>query len=146
MTKENNSIINALKRLERVGDENSRVTQKLKEACFILAKQISENVPSRVGLPRGYFVETYTTNTSPSDTFDYQLLKRYFDDDSKRLEIDYKTIIDFEDETTSRTACLEFAADIADGLLTEIADWLEARKAESEKAITVVETAQEGIK
>ena len=40
----NNSIINSLKRLERVGQETSRVTKKLKLACEEVGELLEEKL------------------------------------------------------------------------------------------------------
>lgn len=50
---ENNSVINALKRLERAGSEESRATEKLKNAAEIVAAMIEQRLEGAEVYPRG---------------------------------------------------------------------------------------------
>jgi len=122
----NNEIINAVKRLERAGSENSRATQKLKDACKQLGEFIEKQVPHNVRLPRNYIVK------ETSNSYYLVKIKNAF---AYGEEVEYfgNTITDPYKEP-SRLLCLQFAKDIAEGLLDEIAEFLEKRKEESEEA------------
>ena len=141
-------IINAVKRLERAGDENSKATKKLHEAAREVAYKIEAVAPVGVLLPRGYRVERVKSNVG-SDEF---LTLRGDRDEYQRGEYHYYWIDgcgrylhgDFHAEVPAqtRTGSLRFAKDVAEGLLDEIAEFLEQRKAESEKAAEVLENAK----
>jgi len=123
-----NSIINALKRLERAGDENSRVTEKLKASCVELGEFIEKQVPHDVTLPRDYIVKThrgsyYFGKINPDQSFAY-------DDEIYTINITVEP---------TRAICLEFAKDISEGLLDEIAEFLEKRIKKEEQAIKIIE-------
>lgn len=161
MEKNNNSVINALKRLERIGDESSRVTEKLKQACTQVAEKILKSVPFSEtdikNLPRGYSihvieVEEQYSGSAPFSSYYEYLIKDdiyWINNSDYWVKPKYNNQMRlnkaFNVEMQTRVGCLEFAADISNGLLNEIADWLEERKTESEKAITVIENAQEEI-
>ena len=113
-----------MKRLERAGSENSRATQKLKDACKQLGEFIEQQVPHNVRLPRNYIVKGISNS--------YYLVK------IKNIIFYDEEIECFDDAITdqepSRLLCLQFAKDIAEGLLDEVAEFLEKRKEESEEA------------
>lgn len=126
MGKENN-IINALKRLERTGDENSRFTQKLEEATIVVSKKIIEtlyDLPYCVSLPKGYFIQ--------KDRSVIELIKQVGEYATYNL-----TYI----PDITRQGCYQFAQDIADGLLSEIAKFMEERVSKTKKAIEIIENA-----
>ena len=50
--KQKNDIINALKRLERIGSESSKTNQKLREAVEVVADKIIDLFPADKLLPR----------------------------------------------------------------------------------------------
>jgi hypothetical protein len=134
---ENNSIINAVKRVERAGSENSKVTEKLKVACIELGKFIEKQVPNDVKLPRDYIVRTFDST--------YYLGK--IDHDAKQEDVDWingepyapARLITNKYNPPTRKICLEFAKDISEGLLDEIAEFLEDRIKKEEEAINIVE-------
>jgi hypothetical protein len=128
------SIIDSLKRLERASSENSRATEKLRSAASDVAKAIEaishdfRDVP----LPRGYVVETY--QAAP------YLMSREQNDNDYCL-VRYAFYGRYGEDPT-RAAILEFAADIADGWLDELAEFLESRQVESNKAAEILEAAK----
>jgi len=144
-----NSIINAVKRLERAGSEHSRATQKLYEAAREVASLIEAQVPAGVKLPRGYYVKEICSNVGCADflcikipleyagTQHYEET-RYIDGIGRYLHGDFHCWVPGQDRAT----VLKFAEDIADGLLDEIAEWLEARAAKAEQAAEVLENAK----
>lgn len=134
--------IAALKRLERAGSENSRVTEKLHEAANEIASQIEPNVPVNVTLPRRYMVREIRSNVG-SEKF----LIRASDGDEE-IWIDGTGNYlhgDFHCEIPAQTreGSLLFAKDIAEGLLDEIAQFIEERTAESDAARRQLETVKQ---
>jgi hypothetical protein len=141
---EGNGIINSLKRLERAGSENSRTTQKLKEATYKVADEIALRV-AKAGssdgqsylysdlydelLPRDYFV-----TSSNGSSFRPELC--YCKDRRKFAVVRYS-----KRGEPSREQIQGFAKDIATGLLDEIATFLEQRAQENEQAATTLNNA-----
>ncbi len=141
-----NSIINAVKRLERAGSEHSRTTQKLFEAARQVAKLIKEMVPVGVKLPRGYYVQLVSSNIGSSRFLcrdfsvenDHANGVAFVDGIGGYLHRDFRCWVPGQDRTT----VLKFAEDVADGLLDEIAEWLEVRTVEMEEAANKLLKAQ----
>lgn len=140
-----NSIINSLKRLERAGSEASAATAKLREAAREVAQKIVDICPADavgVELPRGYRVMSVHSNIAS----EYYLVvpgtgdadEDGWGESARMLDVlsDHYQHRDFNSPVNAATRgdVLQFAADIANGLLAEIAAWLEARTGESEKA------------
>jgi len=136
-----NGIINSLKRLERAGNENSRATQKLFKAANDVAAFIEEAVPFECELPRGYRIEKVRSNVG-SASF---LVKEgefgcdYIDGIGGYLHGDFHCWIPEQ----KRSAILQFAEDIATGLLDEIAEFLEKR---ADKSLSAAEVLTDAIK
>ncbi len=154
-TTKENGVIDALKRLERAGSENSRTTQKLRAASVVIADEIVKSVEAAqaesVELPRGYVVVDQYSNIgcftqlrTPSMADGWEDSRREtLNSDStapgeKYLHGDFnKTFF-----VAGRESILQFAADIADGLLDEIAEFLEKRATENEAQAVVLEGAK----
>jgi hypothetical protein len=140
------NIIDAVKRLERAGDENSKATQKLHEAASTVAEIIEKQAPVGVWLPRDYKVVRIRSNVS-SEVFliggkdPYGDGNFWVDGIGRYLHNDFQCGI----PSQTRAGSLKFAKDVAEGLLDEIAEFLEQRKAESENAATVLEQAAEKL-
>jgi len=141
------NIISAVKRLERAGSENSRTTQKLFEAARQVAELIKDMVPAGARLPRGYYVKKVHSNVGscsflcrdfPGD-YPGEAVTRYVDGIGSHLHGDFHCWIPGQDRNT----VLKFAEDIATGLLDEIAEWLEKRTAENQKATEALLKAKE---
>jgi hypothetical protein len=145
------AIIDSLKRLERAGSESSRVTAKLHEAAEQVANLICDQAPVGVELPRGYCVVDQRSNIG-SSTF---LTRRERAEDDEYGDGDgFVTIFvngtggylhgDFHCPIPRQTrdGSLAFAADIAGGLLDEIAAFIEARNAEAERAVAALDDAR----
>ena len=130
-----NDVINALKRLERAGAEDSRTTEKLRAAARVLSDhvvdQLSEDVVEETSLrrepsyvfmlprremPRGYALAC----RSQADGF-YSFVLAEFRQDQGWFAVD-----------SDRQAALRFARAIATGWLDELAEWLENRAVEAE--------------
>jgi hypothetical protein len=132
------TIIDSLKRLERAGSENSRATQKLREAAMDLAATIEQmavqgdfvNVP----LPRDYIVEGGNQT--------YLMSRSQGVDDYAGYPIRYAFYCGERRERPTRAAILEFSADIASGWLDELAEFIESRQAQSDAAAEVLEAAK----
>ena len=141
-----NSSIDALKRLERAGSENSRTTQKLREASVVVADTVVRAVEAAqaegVELPRGYAVIDQYSNVG--------CFTQLRNDDGETLNSDCATAGeeylhgDFNRtfKVVGRDGILQFAADIADGLLDEIAVFLEERAAKEVAATQQLEAVK----
>ena len=147
---QSNSIINALKRIERVGDRASKTNQKLRDAVNLVADKLIDILPPGLSVmcPSGGEVEVQTVTELSSYTGqeeDYVVLS-YRD----RVRVD-----DPNDEdgwswaskyTDIRDAdpgvCHRFANDIADGLLDRVTEVVDARLKEcDELAESLVQNA-----
>jgi hypothetical protein len=128
------NLINALARLERAGAENSKATKKLHEAATTIAVKIEECVPVGVDLPRGYKVVRRCSNIG-ADLFLLDSADRYIDGTGGYLHRDFHCKI----PPQTRVGSLQFAKDVSEGLLDEIAAWLEERVATVEQAAKTLE-------
>ena len=140
------STIDALKRLERAGDSQSRATEKLHKAAFAIALVIEKKVPDGVDLPRGYRVIREHSNVG-SDLFlvlergtdDYgEPMSYWIDGTGGYLHGDFHAKIPAQ----TREGSLQFAEDIATGLLDDIAEFLEQRAAKEAEATQSLEGAK----
>lgn len=128
------SVIDSLKRLERAGSESSRATEKLRLAARDVAEAIEAISMDFLGvvLPRGYVVEMREGSV-------YLMSREQDDNDYCPTRYAFYS---YSRTPPTRTAILEFASDIADGWLDELATFLEARQAESIKAAEILEAAK----
>lgn len=147
-----NSIIDAVKRLQKSGGENSRMTEKLKDAANRVAYLIIDECPPYINLPRGYsVVKCMDINgymmINPSDTWQWCLrIPVFFDDYSERTYYILGPTINGSDPfkdirytPADRTACFHFSKDISEGLMDEISEFLENRAKKTEQAIEQLE-------
>lgn len=126
------NVIDALKRLERAGAEDSRATQRLVEAAGVLGRHIAAHLPPETApqvneydhllypLPRSFAVRG-------------ESLVRFWDRDP-----DYDRPVDADRETA-----LFFAREVATGWLDELAEWLEARTAEADESAATLDAARD---
>ena len=141
------TIIDALKRLERAGSESSWATNKLREAAKELAKYVERIVPDDVDLPRGYWATTRSSNVGSCGFLNARSPERceYTGDQLTEAIDGWDGYLhgDFNRPVCapSRETVLKFAADVADGWLDELAEWLEKRTAEEDAATDTLETA-----
>ena len=138
---ENNmNTIDALKRLERAGNENSKATKKLHEAAEEMALVILKKVPADVTLPRDYRKVRVTSNVGE----EYFLvlyrgdIEYWIDGTGSFLHGDFHAEIPAQ----TREGSLTFAHDIATGLVDEIAELLEERSREAGQASDLLERAK----
>lgn len=117
------SIIDDIKRLERIGSEYSKTTQKIIEAAHGVADLLVKLMPDTERLPRQYSIYN-------------KLLV-------KRIE---KTDYIINGPKSGRTESLVFAHDIATGLLSEFASFLAMRGNADEKIVEKLIRAQEALK
>jgi len=133
-----NSIINSLKRLERAGQENSRYTQKVREATSEVADLIAT-----------CSISPLTENLTLLRELDIYPLGKY----SFIRGMQGKVLIKLNDEILnpsgylpsdgpSRNTCLEFAKDIADGLIDAIAEEVEVENRKLQEAEEALENAK----
>ncbi len=129
--------IDALKRLDRAGNENSKMTEKLKIAAYEVAERIVRVVGESKVLPKAYRVVERSTNLAS----EYFLVHKgeygdeYINGLGQYLHGDFNCYIPEQ----TRKACFRFAADIATGFLGEIADMLEKEAAEQAAASEILE-------
>lgn len=116
------SIIDDIKRLERIGSEDSKTTQKIIDAAHDVADLLVELMPNMERLPRQYSV------------YDKILVKR--------IE---KTDYLINGPKSGRTESLVFAHDIATGLLSEFSSFLAMRGGADEIILEKLIRAQEAI-
>lgn len=131
-----NEIINSVKRLERVGAENSRVTKKLKAACETLGRKLEHEL-LQYGKNSNYET-TYTvigkTNLvivgfrNSSDLI--------FNYDGNAEDMNYTEYLLCPSDThVSREVALHFAEAVAKGLIDEVNDYITKKNIEDEIAI-----------
>ena len=109
-------VIDALKRLERVGSENSKTTQKLITAAAKLAQTIVAQ----------YYPEAHIPSLAISKFDGYSIANSTLCRNN-------------EDVAGSRYNALAFSKDVATGLLDCIAEELEERTHESAAALSMIE-------
>ena len=121
-----NSVINALKRLERAGSEHSKTTQKLIEAAGGLAEHIGTTLAGTQGgsdiLPRGYIIQA--GSLARREAWGVYYLGH---------------------DQATRESALHFAHDIATGWLDELAEWVEAQGKENTEAAAKLDRAAKGM-
>lgn len=134
-----NSIINAVKRLERLGSEHSKVTEKLVKSCNRVAEFLMDNVPQWVSFGPEYrfikpevpaykiwegdFDEERDTYKAPKYSVRWHDPENSNLYDGTVLKMGEVTI--FSGRDWSRNQALEFAADVANGLLNNASDAIE---------------------
>ena len=135
-------IINALKRLERLGQENSRVTEKAREAANEIERKIVEIFPYNVPLPGNYEVVQGRGYSEFSLIYGKHEIR-----DSGDFEFYQDDCLFCADEIydASREMILKFSADIANGLLDRFANFMEKRKTEIEEKGKILENAEKSI-
>ena len=119
-------VVEALKRLERVGEANSETTRKLIEAADLLAHKIVEQYDVR---------DKYVVDVAPQFNRNrYSILNgRLVNGESRYV-------------AENRDTALAFAKDMAAGLLDGIVESLERRNEESSEALSAVENALRRMK
>lgn len=128
MEDRDNSVINALKRLDRAGSEHSKTTQKLIEAADRLAEHIEAALGDVVGpeaaeLPRYYFIGRDALRLGDAYAEKYWLRHGYM----------------------TRQFALHFAHDIATGWLDELAEWVEKQDEGNAEAVATLHRAAQGM-
>lgn len=130
------SIIDAVKRLERSGQEHSKTTEKLREAAREVAGLIIRIVPEGETLPRGYLVvDTERDGLLLVQGVDNSGCPVYINGRGYSGGLGYTPDFSLE---PSRDDVLIFARAIANGLIEEIAEWLEQRNAENAEASAIL--------
>lgn len=137
-------IINSLKRLERVGSENSKTTEKLISAVLELSYLICKQFDPRPGdsyriqfpVDPGY-TETQFGNIPNNPSYYYVKLVKgemcLFNSGNEFVGKNRKT-------------ALEFAENIANGLLEQVSRVLEEKRAEAIPALNTLESAVQQMK
>ena len=136
------NIINALKRLERLGQENSRVTEKARKATNEIEKKLAEILPRNVPLPGNYEVVYY--GGYEDWILAYGVTENPYGGDDE-IRKNNNTYWATKIHNAPRGVILKFSADIANGLLDRFADFMEARKAEIEEKAKILEDAEKSI-
>lgn len=130
------NVIDSLKRLERLGSEDSAQAQKLMSAACVVSETIADLLPddAELCLPRGYGVG-----------FSRRSL------DGENRPILGLTYVDYETQNwrlvdSSRAAALSFAEAIATGWLDELAFWLQERGNATSAALATLEQAAKALR
>jgi hypothetical protein len=143
-----NDVVNALKRLERAGSESSRATEKLMGAAVDVAVAIEKACPAELvgqDLADGYIV-TRVRSSVGSDLFlvrgpeedGYGDSPEWIDGNGSYLHGDFNAWI----PDSTRAGVLQFAQDIASGLLDRIAERFEQAAAKDAALTATLENAQ----
>jgi len=127
-------IVDSLKRLENSGKERSRVTDQLMVVSEAVAVEICHVAPLDVKLPRGYKAVRIHSNIGYNDYLVAPSGELVNGDDSN-LHGDCHVFV----EKPSRQTILNFSKDISEGLLGEIADFIDNMSKEDEQAIEQLE-------
>jgi len=128
-------VIDALKRLERIGSENSKTTEKLISAAKQLAEKIVEQYGP--GLGEAVSIVEFIQESGSSIEDEFQVRRFKYEIRSGRL---YNAgSYEFVDE--GRDAVLRFSKDIAEGLLDPIIDNLVKYQEVSRRALSVIDLA-----
>lgn len=120
-----NSIINSVKRLERVGSEHSKATEKLFQACSEVAVFLLENVPPNVWFGEfGYIVPSLdNSEPGPSRIYEVRYHRGWNNDLYDGYQLERKGERIARSHSTSRDwnrdTAMAFAKDVANGLLDE---------------------------
>lgn len=124
-------LITALQNLEKASLEQKITRKRLEEAAFVVADYIAEKVGFPAKLPRGYELERCGMGA-----YHYLLLKKngvYIAKEGTFLHGIYYC------PRPPKDVLLQFAQDIANGLIDEIAKWLEARATETHSAANILQ-------
>lgn len=139
--KQKNDIINALKRLERIGSESSKTNQKLREAVEVVADKIINLFPAGKLLPRRLKI-VEEQDEDPQYGPDYLLV--YSDPDESGP---YSDDVEHRVSGGEIGTIYRFAQDLAGGLMNELAEWLEKWNAQCEKTADMLkELAEKELK
>ena len=146
---QDNTIINAVMRLERIGEESSKTVRKLKDAVIEVADFVtgleyiqqavrdkSASCGPAVILPRGYWVG-WPGCDRRADVYLYYMSANGVPVTLNSLEDDYDTL------GLTRAVALRFAKDIAEGWLDELAAWIDERSSKELAAADVLDKAAE---
>lgn len=131
-------VIDSLKRLERVGSETSKTTQKLLEAAKnvsdLIVKQYNARTGETIALRFGG-AEILNEEGDAVHSFHTYSIRPYlnttahglYDEDTRRFVFE------------NRDAGLHFAKDVANGLLEEVIESLATRKCQDEEALAALQ-------
>lgn len=134
--KNTNDVINSVKRLQRYGNENSRTTEKLRQAALTVAEFIIQQVgrPYSI-LPRGYRIEEFTVSgeerlilIAPATWCSGELESFLLCNEELHPTENYYWGDYIYCKRPSKYTLLKFAEDISSGLLDEIADQIKEEK------------------
>jgi len=135
-------VIDSLKRLERVGDEYSKTTQKLIDAAGQLSSLIV-----KMYSPRGKEKIEVRIEYEPQKRFVAGRETAFPDSEWYTVEASgvYRVDSAIEYVAANRDAALRFSRSVAKGLIDRIVRDLEVRNEESQKGSDVLEDAAKGI-
>lgn len=130
----NNSIINSLKRLERIGQENSKTVQKLKEATAEVGLKLFDLTYPLRNKSNGFYFQGICIFEITAGLWVAEIEDCFteiiFDWDNKTNASNFKehSIIN----NVTRETALKFSEALANGLLDKIYEWINKRKIEME--------------
>ena len=159
------NVIDSLKRLERIGSEESQTVQKILDAAKELSQTISKHFPESLRTRPIIAHVDDEGNILPGE-WTYKSPRRVVKDGKARTEIRsarhtfavYSVENGYEPRLTlfrdsenvfvghDRDTALIFSKDIANGLLEAINQFIEAEHKASEEGLTIVAAAAEGLR
>jgi hypothetical protein len=144
---DSNSIINAVKRLERVGGEHSKATEKLFKACSEVADFLLQNVPPNVWFGEFGYIVPSLDNPSPGKARIYEVRyhRRWDTDPYDGYQLERKGEVIARNNVATdwtRDTAMAFANDVANGLLY---DAINAIGTESERLGIAATTVEDQI-
>ena len=127
--------IEAIQRLTAAAQKDARITDSLRRAACRVAAMVEERAPSGVSLPWDYDVVDCAIGGGFRAKF---LVKHYEGKD--------EFFVDSDDESNpswipaqTRAGVMEFAQDLRDGWLDELAEFLERRAQRAADALSVLD-------
>ena len=135
------NIINSLKRLERIGAEDSKTTKKMLDAAREVSSIIAELCGEDFSL-RATVVDPDPEHRGPKGVWsgDYQVIH-----DPEQLLTPWILTCNGHDVAADRRVALMFSTDLSRGLLDAIAECIEFRTSDSEEALLILQGATETI-
>ena len=128
-------ILEAIQRLTAAAEKEARVTDSLRRAACRVAAMVEERAPSGVSLPWDYEVVDCAIEGGFRAKF---LVKHHRGEDEFFVDSDDKDNPTWIPAQT-RAGVMEFAQDIKDGWLDELAEFLENRAQKAQDALSVVD-------
>ena len=134
-TKDEKRFAEALEKLTAAAQKDARITDSVRRAACRVAAMVEERVPVGVWLPWDYEVVDCAIEGGFRAKF---LVKHHRGEDEFFVDSDDKDNPTWIPAQT-RAGVMEFAQDIKDGWLDELAEFLENRAQKAQDALSVVD-------